>query len=288
MNLLKNKVYLLVYFPIYMLSVLPYFITDMLFGQLLYFISYRVFRYRYHVILQNLSRSLPDKSYLEIQQIARNFYRHLVCMVLEILKLYSINRKDADQKLSVKNKEFLLQYQQQNRNIIVILGHYGNWEYLNALPAILHCEVNAIYKPLSNSVMDQLVRKVRTRFGMKLIPANQALRYLLKQQNNPQLSIFIADQFPGSLEQDKFDFLNQATHMFNGAEKLAIATNAVVVYAEMNKLDNHCWQADFSLITVSPRTTSAQEITKCFADKLQKTIQTAPCYWLWSHKRWKN
>lgn len=123
---------------------------------------------------------------------------------------------------------------------------------------------------------------------MQLIPANQALRHLLKQKDKPQLSIFIADQFPGSCEQEKFDFLHQATNMFNGAEKLAIATNAVVVYLEMKRKPDNCWEINFSLITDSPKETSNQEITKCFATHLQRTIKTDPSYWLWSHKRWKH
>ncbi|MGY0041215.1 lysophospholipid acyltransferase family protein [Pedobacter sp. NJ-S-72] len=164
------------------------------------------------------------------------------------------------------NTELLLHYHQQNRNIIAVLGHYGNWEYLNILPARLPFKVNAIYKPLSSPVMNKLVHYVRGRFGMQLLPANQALRYLLKQKDKSQLSIFLADQFPGVSEHAKFDFLHQSTNMFNGAEKLAIATNAVVVYLEMKRKPDNCWEIGFSLITESPKETCNQEITKCFAD----------------------
>lgn len=122
---------------------------------------------------------------------------------------------------------------------------------------------------------------------MQLVPANQALRHLLKRKDKPQLSIFIADQFPGNCEQEKFDFLHQSTNMFNGAEKLAMATNSVVVYLEMKRKPDHCWEISFSLITDAPKETSNQEITKCFANQLQRTIRKDPSYWLWSHKRWK-
>lgn len=291
MNLVRNKffnqLYPFVFFPIYMISLLPHSIAAPTIGRFLYFISYRIFRYRYSVVLQNLSRSLPAKSYHEIQQIAKEFYKHLICMVIETIKLFSVSSQALDKKVQLVNTELLTGYHQQNRNIIAVLGHYGNWEYLNILPAQLPFTVNAIYKPLSNPLINRLVNYVRGRFGMQLIPANQALRHLLKQKDKPQLSIFIADQFPGSCEHEKFDFLHQATNMFNGAEKLAIATNAVVVYLEMKRKPDNCWEISFSLITESPKETSNQEITKCFANHLQRTIRTAPSYWLWSHKRWK-
>ncbi|QNK61580.1 lysophospholipid acyltransferase family protein [Pedobacter sp. PAMC26386] len=292
MNLVRNKffnqLYHLVFFPIYLLSLLPYAVTNLTLGRMLYFISYTVFRYRYSVVLQNLSRSLPAKSYAEIQQIAKEFYKHLVCMVIETVKLFSMSGDLLDKKVTLVNTELLLHYQQQNRNIIAVLGHYGNWEYLNILPAQLPFKINAIYKPLSNPMMNKLVHYVRTRFGMKLLPANQALRHLLKHKDQPQLSIFLADQFPGASEHAKFDFMHQSTNMFNGAEKLAIATNAVVVYLEMKRKPGNCWEIRFSLITESPKETSNQEITKCFADKLQQTIKIDPSYWLWSHRRWKD
>ncbi|MBB6501991.1 lysophospholipid acyltransferase family protein [Pedobacter cryoconitis] len=291
MNLVKNKiynpVYHLVYLPIYLVSLLPSPLISVTLGQFLYFISYRIFRYRYNVVLQNLSRSLPAKSYAEIQQIAKEFYKHLACMIMETLKLFSVSLESMDKKVTLVNPELLHHYHQQNRNIIAVLGHYGNWEYLNILPAQLPFKVNAIYKPLSSQVMDKLVHHVRGRFGMRLLASNQALRYLLKQKDQPQLSIFLADQFPGDTEQVKFDFLHQSTSMFNGAEKLAKATNAVVVYLELKRKPDNCWEIGFSLITESPKETSNQEITKIFAGKLQQTIKGDPTYWLWSHRRWK-
>lgn len=292
MNLVKskffNQLYRLLFFPLYLISLLPHTIADITIGKFLYFLAYSVFRYRYSVVLQNLSRSLPAKSYSEIQQIAKNYYKHLACMVVEIIKLFSVSSHALDKKVQLVNTRLLLHYHQQNRNIIAVSGHYGNWEYLNILPVHLPFKVNAIYKPLTSQFMNKLVHYVRGRFGMQLLPANQALRYLLKQKDEPQLSIFLADQFPGNSEQARFDFLHQSTNMFNGAEKLAIATNSVVVYLEMKRRPDRCWEIGFSLITASPKETCNQEITRCFADKLQQTIKADPSYWLWSHKRWKN
>ncbi|MGY0041216.1 LpxL/LpxP family acyltransferase [Pedobacter sp. NJ-S-72] len=90
--------YHLIFFPIYLISLLPHTIADVTIGRFLYFISYKVFRYRYSVVLQNLSRSLPAKSYGEIQQIAKDYYKHLACMVIEIIKLFSVSSHSLDKK----------------------------------------------------------------------------------------------------------------------------------------------------------------------------------------------
>lgn len=284
---LQECSFLCICFPVYLLGLLPIGVAKGTIGKVLYFLSYRVFRYRYSVVLQNLSRAFPAKSYAEIQQISKDFYRHLSVMAVETTKLFSISSRELRKKVTLSNLEMILEYYQQNRSIIAVLGHYGNWEYLNILPSYLPFNVNAIYKPLSNPVMGKLIQHIRTRFGMRLIPANQALRYLLKQKGQPQMSIFIADQFPGINEDTKFDFLHQSTNMFTGAEKLSIATDAVVVYLDMKRKPDDCWEINFSLITDTARETRDQQITRSFADKLQATIKAQPAYWLWSHKRWK-
>lgn len=284
---LQECSFLCICFPVYLLGLLPIGVAKGTIGKVLYFLSYRVFRYRYSVVLQNLSRAFPAKSYAEIQQISKDFYRHLSVMAVETTKLFSISSRELRKKVTLSNVEMILEFYQQNRSIIAVLGHYGNWEYLNILPYYLPFNVNAIYKPLSNPVMGKLIQHIRTRFGMRLIPANQALRYLLKQKGQPQMSIFIADQFPGINEDTKFDFLHQSTNMFTGAEKLSIATDAVVVYLDMKRKPDDCWEINFSLITDTARETRDQQITRSFADKLQATIKAQPAYWLWSHKRWK-
>lgn len=284
---LQDLCYVMVYPPVYLLSMLPYFISNVIIGRLLFFLAYRVFRYRYLVVVQNISRALPQKSYQEVRQLARDYYEHLAAMVVEVIRSFSIRSRQQLKHISFSNTELLNTYYSQKRNVIAVLGHYGNWECLNILPMQLPFQVNAIYKPLSNPVMGKLVQRIRTRFGIRLIPAQHALRQLLKPEEKPQLSLFIADQFPGKNAKCTLKFLNQTTLMFNGAEKLAIATDAVVIYISMVPTGRNGWKVDFSLITASAAKTANHEITAAFSSKLEQSISAGPAYWLWSHRRWK-
>lgn len=283
----SNFIYYLIFPPIYLLGMLPYFMVNALIGRPLFFLSYAVFRYRYNVVLQNLSRALPLKSYGEVEVLAREFYRHLASMIVEIIRSFSMSSHQQLKQVKLVNAEIMDEYFSGQRNVIAVLGHYGNWECLNVLPLLLPFQVNAIYKPLSNSVMAKLVTRVRCRHGMHLIPAQQALRYLLKQTGKPQFSLFIADQFPGKYAECRVDFLSQPTLMFNGAEKLARATDAVVVYLDMIPQGRYCWTVSLSLITDTASTTTENSITHAFSNRLEQTITREPAYWLWSHRRWK-
>nr|WP_255785111.1 lysophospholipid acyltransferase family protein [Membranihabitans maritimus] len=273
---------------IYTISLFPVSFIKMTFGKTFYFLTYQIFKYRYGVIIQNLSRALPDKSYGEIKIIARNYYKHLSDITIEILKLCSIRQNQLEDRMKIQNPDLLQRYCSRNENVIILLGHYGNWEYLNIVPALLPgIKMNAIYKPLSSPVMEKIFCRVRSRFGMNLITVKEAPRYLIQQKNSAQLTFFISDQYPGKNAKHESNFMHQSTLTFTGAEKLAKFTNAVVLYAEISKSAENKWAVIFHPITEHAAETRIQEITSSFNKKLQSTIEEEPAYWLWSHKRWK-
>ncbi|MEH6308747.1 lysophospholipid acyltransferase family protein [Olivibacter sp. CPCC 100613] len=282
-----NALYRISLFFIYLLSMLPMELLVASVGRMLYFISYQLTKYRYNVVLQNLARSFPHKRYGEIDSAAKGFYKQFSLLVVELIKLFSISRHHLSNLVHVENPELLLAYHANHRNMIGLLGHYGNWECLNVLAYKFPFRVNALYKTLKNPLMDKIVKKVRTRFGVRLIPSHQALRYLLKNKMESQLTLFIADQFPGESNGEPVLFLNQTTQMFDGAEKLAKVTDAVVFYVELSRRSRHGWNVRFSLITDTIHALKQGEVTQGFNLRLQQTIEKDPSFWLWSHRRWK-
>ena len=285
--LLNWVAYLAARFPIALLSLLPYQLLQITVGRCCYFLAYTVTRYRYHVVLQNLSRSFPEKPYREIHKLAKDFYWHFSCLVVDVIKSISISRRELAGRIRITNTDLLAHYHSQGRPMVALLGHYGNWEGLSLLPSILPFQVNALYKPLSNRLLCRMVRRIRSRFGMQLIPAAQAVRRLMKTKDDVALNLFIADQFPGLDKGCRVMFLNQSTSLFDGAEKLAKVIDAVVFYVELEGGPEHGWNVQFSLITDNAKETIQGEITRSFSERLQQTIKKAPAYWLWSHRRWK-
>lgn len=256
-------------------------------GKLIYFLLYRVFRYRYGVVIQNLSRSFPEKSYGEIKRIAGSFYRHFSQLFVEMATILLVSETNLKKRLKMKNPELLEHYHQQKRNIIIMMGHYGNWELVGAFPLYYSMNMYAVYKPLSNRFFGRLVHRIRTRFGLQVIPMERAARFMLTHQHIPGAYIFVADQSPAKGAQHQVQFLHQPTSVLTGAERLAVAMDAVVVYAAVKKTTANRWQVSFSLITDTPGVTAYHEITRRFNELLEQDIRTSPDYWLWTHRRWK-
>ena len=256
---------------------------------MLYFIFHTILRYRFAVVMQNLARSFPERSYEEINHIATRFYRYFSHMFLEWLAMVLLSEKQMKKRVQVNNTALLEHYHAQQRNIIIMLGHYGNWEYANILPSYLSFDVHAVFKPLSNRLFDRIMRKLRSRFGLKLLSMDKVVRYMHANRERPGAYIFVSDQSPSQENRFTMDFLHQPTNVITGAERIAKKLDAVVVYAVINKrtASSH-WEISFSLITDQAAATPEHAITKTFSECLEQDIRRSPEYWLWSHRRWKN
>ncbi|MBO9636957.1 MAG: lysophospholipid acyltransferase family protein [Siphonobacter aquaeclarae] len=283
---LRRPVSGMLYRFFYLFSLLPPVLLRLL-SLLVYWVLSTVMRYRYSVIFQNLSRSFPEKPAAEIRKIVRQYYRHFSNLFREILESASLSENEMLHRVRVVNPELLNRYQQRGRSVIIMLGHQGNWEYLNIVPKYFSFDMYALYKPLSNVYFDDLIKRFRSRFGMKLLPMTQAARFMLTHRDRPQAYFFIADQSPAPGSRCCIDFLNQRTLMFEGAEKLAGSIGAVVLYAEFRR-SGEGWDLAFRLITEDPSATSPFEITRTFGKYLETSIQERPSDWLWSHRRWKH
>ena len=90
----------------------------------------------------------------------------------------------------------------------------------------------------------------------------------------------MADQVPENLNNTiSIKFLNRNTTFSKGLEKLCLNSNAIVLYAKMEK--------KIEAITLLSFLKVRKNIIKEFAKKTENSIFEKPEYWLWSHNRWK-
>lgn len=277
-----------VYIAIYIVSQLPMkFLYAM--ASIAFLIVYRIAGYRKEVVVQNISRAFPEKQYGEIHAIVKKFYACFVSYFAEIIKNVSIEAKILDQKITFENLELIDQYIKSGRIVIVALGHCGNWEMLSFLPHKIHHDVYAIYKPLKSKLMNRLMIKIRSRFGMKLLPDQLAIRHILNHGACPAVYLFLADQCPRIKDEAyQVELLNQQTYMFSGMEKIASTLGAAVIYLHITQTSKGNYK--ISCIPISAKAESAKkgEITQQYADLLTENINEEPYGWLWTHKRWKS
>jgi KDO2-lipid IV(A) lauroyltransferase len=256
-------------------------------SKLVYLFLFHLFAYRKTVVIQNLSRSFPEKKYVEIELTAKAFYHSFCDNLAEIVKSVSIPVSQQKEKVKLVGFEKITNQLKQGKHVIASMGHCGNWEMLNVLPSLFEADIYAVYKPLSAECVDRLFLKIRSRFGMNLIPDKSVARHIMSNRN-PALYLFLADQCPLTVNETfRFDFLHQKTSVFSGVEKLARKANACVVYLHTIRISRGLYRIECKEITTDSRLTGETDITRRYVHLLEQNIREHPGEWLWSHKRWK-
>ena len=277
---------------IFILKVLGYtpFWLLYTFAGLIYLISYYVVGYRKKTVLRNLKNSFPEKTDREIQQIAIAFYRHFADLVVETIKSFQVSEGTLRKRIRYKNPEVLNELYVQGKSVALLSGHYGNWEWTMAMPKFIQHRLNVIYRPMENKRFDAYMKKVRSRFGMFLIPAHTSLRTMLELEKSGQLSAtyYLADQT--ALYDTKYwmMFLNQETSVFPGPEKVASRLKQAVVFMDIQKVRRGYYEVEFTKLFDDASQTREYEVTKTHLKFLEEIIRNRPELWLWSHKRWKH
>ncbi len=261
------------------------------FSFVLYIVLRYVIRYRYPLIRRNLSRSFPLKSPGEIQEMQGAYYRHISDLFLEPFMFYLVPASFRNQLVTFSNLDLLHSLYKDNRHVVLLASHYGNWEYLINLPSLVPHQIFTAYTPLKSRLMDDYLFRLRSRFGVLLIPRKLFYRQavqLLRSRERPNLCIVIGDQRPATDNQKHYlSFLNQHTAVHTGAERIAIATRSVVLSVVSEKISRFHYRYSFKVLADAAEDRTSMAITRAYFDELEHCINRSPVYWLWSHDRWK-
>lgn len=272
---------------LYLLSLLPFAVLYLL-ADFIFIILYKYPGYRKTVVQKNLRNSFPASSATELAVIERNFYSFLADLMVESVKLISTSKSEAMKHFQIENMELLEQYFAAGKSIIAVSGHYGNWEMMNVLALDVKYQTNVVYKSLTNQIFDEFWNKVRSEFGATLVPMAKVMRHIATTRANLSITLLVSDQTPSSPDAQFYTtFMHQPTPVFTGVEKIARATNYPVVFCDITVLKRGYYSLRFVPIAENPRLCAENEITIAHVNYLEKMINRAPQYWLWSHNRWK-
>ena len=281
--------YLLYYGIILPLSYLPLFILHGV-ADFFFILLYYVFPYRKKVVLSNLRNAFPEKSQQEINTIARKFYRHFCSIMVESIKAFTISNDKLLAHFKITNTDMLEKYYAQNRSVILVTGHYGNWEWA-ALSLALQSKYQAsgLYQPISNKFFDKIMQKTRSKNGLILIPPKETGDYFIKLKDKLVAYGFIADQSPSNPDKGYWlTFLNQPTSVLLGAEKYAKLHNCVVLFGKIQMTKRGHYTLTYIPVSDDAINTKEGEIATIHTKILEGIIQERPELWLWTHRRWKH
>lgn len=253
------------------------------------FLLQTVVPYRKTVIRANLTKSFPNLSTSEIDDLVRGFYRNFATVLVEFVKGYAVPPQQLVSRYSYSGIEEIKQTLSTGASVFIWASHLGNWEWGTlTLPSYLpDYQVYGVYKPLQ-STLAGFIESKRQAGGMTVVPMAQIVRHLAANHYQPAVYVFIADQTPFKMNGAVWlPFLNQWTPFFKGPEQLAERYSAVIFTGETKRLDFGKYEVAFAKLAPQPEDFPDTPYTAAYAKWLEQAISKQPQNWLWSHRRWK-
>lgn len=273
---------------IYGISVLPFGALYLL-SDVLELFLFRIVGYRLKVVRTNLRNSFPEKSAAELRRIELDFRRWFCDLMLETIKTLTITAAALERRITVEGAEVLKTYFDQGRSVILVMGHWGNWELGGArFSQLPFHKLNVIYHPLEEPHFDRLFIRMRTRLGNGLYPMKETVKCMLRDKDQVTATAFIADQTPSPQQAYWTTFLHQDTPVFRGTETIAKKLDLPIIYLGIDRPRRGCYVMRFELLMADPKGTTEGSISELHTKRLEADIRKRPAIWLWTHRRWKH
>jgi len=253
---------------------------------------------RRRLLHENLQIAFPKLTDEQRQVLIRTMWEHLLLMGIEVAiarrKIRDYNWTDH---IRLINAEPLLSLLHQDRPVILVTGHFGNFEIGGFSLGVLTYPSHAIARPLDNPYLNRFVKEFRESTGQFLIDkiggTPEAIHVL--EQNG--LMAFLVDQWAGR-KGCMVKFFDQPASTFKAIAVLSLQFNAPIVVCHPLRQQNGTDQFQplhFDMhiteildpLHLPPDIQNVKEITQWFTHVLESGIRQCPEQYWWLHRRWR-
>lgn len=249
-------------------------------GHLLYFFA----RNSRHQIQENLQQSGICTDSAALQHMVRRNMQEIGKSLIESFALW---QKPQQELLSwvkpFRHWDLVAQARSQGRGIIFLTPHQGCFE-ITSIYYGAHFPVTILYRPPKLRWLGKLIEKGRKQPGVTLAPANgKGVRLLLQALQRGEAIGILPDQTPTKAEGEWADFFGKPAYTMTLVSKLAIKTNAQVIMAFGERLEDS-QGFEFHMHAIE----SAQvAIPALLNQAIEQQIRKCPSQYYWAYDRYK-
>jgi KDO2-lipid IV(A) lauroyltransferase len=258
-------------------------------------IAYHVDERHRQVGLDNLTHAFGDQlSDADRDQVIRGVYRHFCMMLMEILhtprKICLENWRDH--VVLVGHEPLMDQLMTGKRPLIVLTGHYGNWELAGYVFGMFGFPTVSVARTLDNPYLERYLRSFRERTGQSLIPKTGGFDQMVAVLEQNRALTFLADQDAGQRGL-YIDFFGRPASTHKAIALLAIEHQAPVAVGVARRIgpgfryEIRCEEV-IDPASLPGTTDDVRILTERYTNALERLIRQDPTQYLWLHRRWKH
>lgn len=205
---------------------LAYFVAVVV-GNLAYYLWPRGRR----AMLRNYRRVLPGASHREIQRVSRRSLVNYCHYLADFMRFHRLTPQAMVANVAGDESFHALDRAlERGQGAIIVLMHFGNWDLGAGATAARGYPVTVVAETFRDSRLDEMVVRLRTRLGIKVIKMEKAAPSIMRSlKRNNLLALLIDRPTPG--DGVKVKFFGEEVEVPAGPARLALRTGAAVVTA---------------------------------------------------------
>ena len=248
---------------------------------------------RARLLEENLQTAFPNSTREERRSLVFKMWEHVLLMGMEIAwaprRIRDLNWPEHVRLTRVLPLMSLLH---QDRPIILVTGHFGNFELGGFLLGVLTYPTHSVARTLDNPYLDRFIRRFRESTGQFLISKNGGAGEIINVLENHGVVAFLADQSAGP-KGCKVDFFGKPASTFKAIALLSLQYKAPLVVCYSLRRNNEPLQFDMHVtgildpLLLPPEIQNVKDVTQWYTKKLEEGIRENPEQYWWIHRRWK-
>jgi phosphopantetheine--protein transferase-like protein len=262
------------------------------FGRVLYYL----FPIRRGVVLGNLRLAfgdvLPESG---IRRLAQAYCGHYARFLGEFLRAPFLTKATRNALVRVENKESPIRAHARGRGVLLLTGHFGNWEVSTAAGISQFPQYQGLFhfvrRPFKPKWVNDFVNRRFRKAGFGTLSKRGSLDSILELLRQGAIIVTIFDQHASGNEGVIVDFLGHPASTFKSLAILALNTGAPVVpaYSWREPDGTHVlrFEEPLPLIEHDNVTEAIRLNTRAYNAALERMLLQHPEQWIWMHKRWK-
>lgn len=287
-------VYLVVKFFICAVQAMPW---DLAFavGQFLAWIAYHVDVRHRQVAFDNVRSAFPHLTEKQVEKLVRRTYRHFGIMIIEIITL--------QRKMNLTNHEKFVKYARpedyyagdrlfkSGRPIIVVTGHFGNWEVFNYVCGLVRYNCDVVARRLDNPWLDDIVNKFRAKTGQRVLDKGLDYDAITAAMTNGKALGTLGDQ-DASSRGVFVDFFDRPASTHKAIALLSLQYRAPIMVITCARAAEPMFYHMYLDDTILPEDydndpDALRNITQRYTTALENRVRQYPEQYFWLHRRWK-
>ncbi len=254
------------------------------------FLAYRILGIRKKVTLDNLKIAFPESTEAWRERTAYRSYLHFAMVMLEFMKMGKWSADQLRTKMEILEIDDFTDAQRQEKGVVIVSGHFGNWEVAIGYLHLLDVRSAVIQQRQKNALVNERMKVLREKWGMEIIYPRGAVKESIKALRKGKAVALLGDQDAG--DRGVFvPFFGRMSSTHVGAALMALKTGAPVILGICTRTASNHFKLEFQTISDSglPKNlhSAVEELTARHTRMLEAAIRKNPEQYFWMHRRWK-